>query len=25
VRDSIPGSAPDRGIVQAYLGAFVIQ
>ena len=25
VRESIPGSTPDRGIVQAFLGAFVIQ
>lgn len=25
VRDSIPGTTPERGIVQAYLGAFVIQ
>lgn len=25
VRESIPGSAPDRGIVQAFLGAFVVQ
>ena len=25
VRESIPGTTPQRGIVQAYLGAFVIQ
>jgi flagellar FliL protein len=25
VRESIPGSTPERGIVQAYIGAFVIQ
>jgi flagellar FliL protein len=25
VRESVPGSTPDRGVVQAYLGAFVIQ
>jgi flagellar FliL protein len=25
VRDSIPGATPERGIVQAYIGAFVIQ
>lgn len=25
VRESIPGTTPERGIVQAYLGAFVIQ
>lgn len=25
VREAIPGTTPERGIVQAYLGAFVIQ
>ena len=25
VRESIPGAAPEKGIVTAYLGAFVIQ
>jgi len=25
VRESIPGATPERGIVQAYIGAFVIQ
>ncbi len=25
VRESVPGTTPERGVVQAYLGAFVIQ
>lgn len=25
VRESVPGTTPDKGVVQAYLGAFVIQ
>ena len=25
VRESVPGTTPERGIVQAYLGSFVVQ
>lgn len=25
VRESVPGAAPERGVIQAFLGAFVIQ
>jgi flagellar FliL protein len=25
VRESVPGTTPDRGVVQAFLGAFVVQ